>query len=324
MDGGRQTSEIIGKTLLIHITTVAAFGHLNSLRQASATTSLILQTFAFVVCPLYLPMQILQDILAAFRYGRSRKPFPGYCFYISIMIGINAITETNETIPLRILQKSEFQRETPTRTSIWYGKVVMLLFFLVQAVVTIILFVRRLQVQGGCYWIDNRNGLIAICGALAGILSLMVQLLNLTWRVTPSCTGRALARFHHEPRHYTLITPDIHAAAAMHLLLGYNVIRPWEVLPFLHNFTEDSVLRRITYYSMHIFYPIFVLVFSFFCRKRVNLDRGISGKDDPRFRRWFAYSTFYNLITQNITFLYRQGSIFGDWKDPWAEKLVAF
>jgi len=165
MASGRQITEVLIKTLVVHFTTTMAVGHLTSLRQVSFNLlflgsigqqrafilssiefiltddaekirpSSVLTTLLFIIFPLYLPVQLLRVTFHAcrYRYHRLQRPPPGIAFYTSMIFGMHAVMPNMaETVPLRMLEISELQRETcDRRPPLWYGRVVVLLAFLV-------------------------------------------------------------------------------------------------------------------------------------------------------------------------------------------------
>ncbi|KAF8241319.1 hypothetical protein K440DRAFT_644187 [Wilcoxina mikolae CBS 423.85] len=97
---------------------------------------------------------------------------------------------------------------------------------LVQKVATGVLFVRRFQVQGGGYLVDNRNGLIALCSTVTSVLCIAIQLLNYTWKVTPSRAPNALQRVLQGQYHIGFAFVELIPSVWMHITLAHDVLYP--------------------------------------------------------------------------------------------------
>jgi hypothetical protein len=220
------------------------------------------------------------------------------------------IPDTDDTIPLRMLVISDLQRVTGSRrTSIWYGRVVVLLVFLVQAVTSSFLFVRRLHVQGGHYWIDNKNGVIALSGTVAGVLSLSIQLLNITWEVKPFHTQQSHAIFRHECQFSNVINFEILPAIWIHTKIGYGVLRSWGMLHWLHG--EEPLL------------VVFGVIFGIVCI-HLNMISILLSKNMERFRLTCFTIPYLTYFVCTVSISFSEQPDFGRWKDPLADKLWVF
>lgn len=217
-----------------------------------------------------------------------------------------------ETVPLRMLEISELQRETCNRRSpLWYGRVVVLLAFQVQTISTSILFIRRLQVQGGRYLIDNRNGLVALCGNVAGVLCLAIQLLDFTWRVQQSSAAQVFSRYHAKRCRSQMGVNygELILVAWIHCYLSYDILRPWDfLLVFLH-WTVLDVWNVLVV----LICPLLAVLI------------GLVAYGDRAICLFMAWTMCAFSIAISVLFCFTSITPnYGSWKDPLADVLWAF
>lgn len=136
---------------------------------------------------------------------------------------------------------------------------------------------------------DNKNGAIALSGTVAGVLSLSIQLLNITWEVKPFHTQQSHAIFRHECQFSNVINFEILPAIWIHTKIGYGVLRSWGMLHWLHG--EEPLL------------VVFGVIFGIVCI-HLNMISILLSKNMERFRLTcftIPYLT-YSVCTVSILF----------------------
>jgi len=192
--GDRQTrspSEVIFKTLAITTTTGIAAGHLTTLRRISRKDSAdaILTVLGTLLLPALPLASIIRNSWSAFRFLYNREQFDPM-FFLSAALGVRA-TEigTDEdarlSIPLLRADYARLLRHRKRYDSRWVGRMMVLLLFAAQAVMTVVLARRRIQYEGGSAFTswDVYNSRIALGGIITAVSSICLAVLNTSWHI---------------------------------------------------------------------------------------------------------------------------------------------
>lgn len=197
MDDRTQT-ELIVKTIALHVAVLTSVGHLMSLQNRSwhRSRDTLWQLAWFIAVPTY-PFATLVDrairiVRIAFSKGRFQVSL-SYCF--DSVLGLHVETPKREghtsvallSVPMRNLRVIPRKRGLP-----WIGRLVVLLCLMTQAVGTLILSGRRLQAdQMG--EVDIRNALTSLGGLLVHVMSVIIILRGNRWKYVPTQADTILA-----------------------------------------------------------------------------------------------------------------------------------
>ena len=137
------------KSLAVHLTSAASFGHLLSLRNASNgdSATLIFHIIAVLLFPLLPIAQVLRQLYSAVALCFQKQPLD-IRFSIGVFCGMHAVNAGSEgsNEPLIRPAKIDRSRLHPNRASfsyLWFGRVAMLFALLAQYGGTILLWYRR-------------------------------------------------------------------------------------------------------------------------------------------------------------------------------------
>ena len=179
------------KSLAVHLTSAASFGHLLSLRNISNGGSVILlvHIIAVVLFPLLPVAQALRQLCFAMALSFQKRPLD-VRFSIAVFCGMHATNSAQEGLnePLRRLVEMDRSRLCRTRAPygyLWLGRVVVLLALLAQYCGTILIWWRRTsRAPYVRVWaIDIRNLEVALGGCFTIFSSLVISFLNTRWKV---------------------------------------------------------------------------------------------------------------------------------------------
>jgi hypothetical protein len=173
----RSPWEIILKNIAITTTTTFAVGHLSTL-QGKEFADTIIAVIGFLIWPPLPLASLLWSIWKACLLCWNKKRTFDAKYFMRVALGVRAVVK-DSSAP-EILERSQNGVDSK-----WMGRLVVLLFFEIQAVMTTILAVRRiwyLQSDSLACW-DIRNGLMAFGGAVTGATSILVIVLNVSWNL---------------------------------------------------------------------------------------------------------------------------------------------
>ncbi|OQV02902.1 hypothetical protein CLAIMM_08018 isoform 1, partial [Cladophialophora immunda] len=180
----RAVSDIVIKTLSIHIASVSLFGHHMSLCRIPSTRLAVCMLLGFAVAPI--------SVLALFicrvvKLLYCRRPGATWQYRLSACCGVWASLEDptesaskNRTIPLYYIAPRDVESKKQKYDQKWTGSIFLLLVGWVQASLTSFLYFRRLHTNA-CSYLDIVNGTLALGSFLTQTFSLIIILLNTKW-----------------------------------------------------------------------------------------------------------------------------------------------
>jgi len=199
---GRTPTEVIVKTIALHIAVVASAGHLMSLqRMSTKSTRRIVRYFLwFLIVPTF-PFAELAD-----RFIRCARVLHGslrarssvdvsYC--LGGLLGVHAELrplpgiEQCASVPLFDVPIKDLRKVPQDRGWLWIGRYTVLLCLMAQSAATLVLSGRRLKADA-LSEVDVRNASVALGGVVVQIMSTCILLMNQRWEYEPSPTEAAM------------------------------------------------------------------------------------------------------------------------------------
>jgi hypothetical protein len=204
----RTQTEVIIKTIALHVTVIASAGHLMSLQRQSNKRSkeMIWNLAWFIAVPAY-PLGLFFDRLVqcfSLLLRKDRSPVSlSYC--IGGLLGLHAVVQTMPSagildsislfdVPLRNIKKVRENRD-----AIWIGRYTILLFLMAQTVATLVLSGRRFKADQMSE-IDVRNASVAFGGLIVQLLSACILFMNERWEYIQRPGGEFVIPHVPEPR----------------------------------------------------------------------------------------------------------------------------
>lgn len=192
LGASRTSSEIMWRSLGIHIIALTTYGHLMStqgLTQNLPGSQCMMNLVAFFFYPALPAVQFLHrfcaTILRTVHYRHSRVPIR---YWIASCLGSQVVT-AGKVRPLYAVDPDEIRRESRRRNATWVGRVIVLLLLLYQILGTIAILFRgvyKFQELDNRYSNEDiRNLEISIGAAWATLSSLGLLVLNGEWHHVP-------------------------------------------------------------------------------------------------------------------------------------------
>lgn len=175
------------RSLAVHLTSAASFGHLLSLRNATdgKSTILLVHIMAVLIFPLLPLVQLLRQLRFAMVLC-LRKRRLDYRLSLSVICGMKAITSdgSDKPKPLAEIDRNCLRWTRASYNCLWLGRVAMLLALMAQYIGTILLWCRRASRASyvRVWQIDTRNLEMALGGLITVIFSLVISFLNTQWK----------------------------------------------------------------------------------------------------------------------------------------------
>ncbi|KAF2685943.1 hypothetical protein K458DRAFT_486697 [Lentithecium fluviatile CBS 122367] len=191
-DPTRSLTEVILRSLGIHVIALTSYGHLLSMQGLTTVRSplLYLSSVLFFFFPTLAGTEILVRIVrVCSQAARTRRSSYRYC--IAASLGIHVVV-SGLPRPLDDIDPSNLRFEKKERTLVWGGRLVVLLLFLVQYTGTIVISMRAavfLELGNNFWYQDRRNLGVALGGVVAVLNSICICLINGDWNYAPASTG---------------------------------------------------------------------------------------------------------------------------------------
>jgi hypothetical protein len=191
----RSITEVVIRAIATHIFALANYGHFGSLIKLPKNTH-IAYTAVFFLYPTFIIGQLVYGLVGAIKYRFGiRYPTPDWCFYIQGLMGVHAMPneddalddEPSEESPIPLFKAGHLSLQCTTYNISWklFGRVLVCLAVVVQAIGTFVLFVRRL-VYADCLILDTFCGVAALGSAISGTGALLLLLMRKEWQVIGS------------------------------------------------------------------------------------------------------------------------------------------
>lgn len=204
MVNGRSPTEMVVKSVAIHLACMTAFGHLGSLRQVPVREQ-VYDVLACVVWPTLPLAQLIINASLVVRTARSQPPHspPGWKYYASAILGVYALPHDRHDEPgaplswVGRLNSLDCERQDKYDVR-WAARLFTLILLLGEAMMSLILWIRRLS-----YWhldivrppwppgltlvtqadtlLDNVNAVAVFGTAVTAITSIAILALNCKW-----------------------------------------------------------------------------------------------------------------------------------------------
>ena len=189
---------------------------------------------------------------------------------------------------------SQFAEKTVVPVSwVWIGKLLGALFSCTQAAGTIVMWIRRMNSrEGDALTFDHRNGAMGIASAICAVISILVLIIRLNWKVAKAFEGPQSQAQAQEKDRAALTQFGIDALLSMALFLGIasaadrdNRWMYTSIGCFAFIFTADGRLLTQGWQSLMLF--IFIYVFREEISRRLGLQE--------RLRKWFPGRRLYRM-----------------------------
>ncbi|KAF2113877.1 hypothetical protein BDV96DRAFT_601339 [Lophiotrema nucula] len=194
LDAERTATEVIIKTVAIHIAVIIAAAHLTTIQRASRehTKALLWRLAWSMAVPTYPIASLLSRALrcAALIERRGRRSV-NFRYCVAGILGVHAVAKSNadgqtdRSIPLLQADVKDVRRRPQKWTLVWLGRITVCIIFLTQAAGTLVLAVRRLK-QGEIGEIDIRNAVVALGGLTFQLIGVLILILNEEWEFDAS------------------------------------------------------------------------------------------------------------------------------------------
>lgn len=174
--------------------TLIAVGHLNSLRKVSERNR---KWYYDVIGFLFMPtLPVAQLLYYSFRSitkplehkseinpgAPSNGRYFGFKYHLAATLGSHVtVSSEKPSVPLIDVDRGDVEHEQGCGMRQQIGRVVVLMIFIIQAVLAFVLYIRRWS-HGRAEYLDHRNGLVALGGLIAGIISFGITSMNLSWK----------------------------------------------------------------------------------------------------------------------------------------------
>jgi hypothetical protein len=193
---------LVIKTLTTHCFALGAYAYTSNLLRRPARNQIQALRLIFF---LFVPTLPLVEILinasrSLFHYFRNYEDDDEVHirFYISAALGMHAslsqddenkegAKDRSKNLHLLAVGSHCAEKKVIRFDWVWVGKLLAALFGLTQAVGTIIMWVRRIVARhADTLSFDHRNGAMGIAATICGLISILVLLIRLDWKVSKS------------------------------------------------------------------------------------------------------------------------------------------
>jgi hypothetical protein len=170
------------KFLAIHVATIAAVARLGTLRnRGSRSGRRYFDVIGFFISPLRPISQLVHRSVRSLKNRQRRGPCAGdISYHIVAAFGVE-VPSGNGHIPLLDVGYHRLQRISERYDDLyWAGSLVLLLVFIIQAISTLVLFVRR-NLLGQATAVDEWAASIALGELFSQLVSLGLSVMNFDW-----------------------------------------------------------------------------------------------------------------------------------------------
>lgn len=319
----RSVTEVILRATATHIFALANYGHLGSLTKLPKDLH-VGYVAVFFLYPTIIIGQLVYGFWAAARYGladgETEDSKADLCFYIQGLMGVHALPnarvllghgmDDESPVPLLKAGHRSVQRATYRISWKWFGRVLVCLLAVTQAIGTAVLFVRRINHEtysGGQLMIDTFTGVAALGSAVSGIMALLILLMRLEWQVISPVQNETLEH----PRLTAMGAQLVIVFFCMGWIRGYLF---WYLLygPYL------------LFGMGHPLEVVVVSVFVYIFRQDILKRIGVSMEAAWSFTLYiFVLIIAGDIVMSIVTCILELTSMDdGGWKDPLSDKLL--
>ena len=194
---GRSVAEIIVKATALTAASTIAAGHLTTLRRQPIGLASY-QVLATILIPGFPIAELAISICRTLKTCGREGLRPGVRYYVSATLDQRAIcilgSDTEESIPLNFVPHHTAEVERGDYDIRWTARLFTLAVFLMQSLLCMWLWTRRVQHRGRNY-LDDYTALTAISGLTIALVSISITLLNSTWRTHECYVSKFKNRF---------------------------------------------------------------------------------------------------------------------------------
>ncbi|GFF85914.1 hypothetical protein IFM47457_06975 [Aspergillus lentulus] len=191
----RSVADIVLKSLSIHIFPLALFGHYMSLSGVPHTALAAFLMIVFACSPISVAALFIWRALRIFTRERIRQqPGMSWSYRLSACVGMWATFDNPPSlpdddrlvgsVPLIFVDPRDLQKRSLPRNIWWFGRIFMLAIGWFQALMTSILYFRRVS-KTACAHLDIINGTLACGSFVVQSFSLFITRKNIKWEVDP-------------------------------------------------------------------------------------------------------------------------------------------
>ncbi|PVI08222.1 hypothetical protein DM02DRAFT_156145 [Periconia macrospinosa] len=192
--GERTLKEVLIRSLAVHIISLSAYGHLMSLQGVTSAYHLqknwkpIFMLLIFFLMPEVAVVQLVRrTCCGVVRWFRNRQqPFYSW-YYVSMSLGIYASESSvgDNLVALHTINPRNLRYERKSYSSMWLGRLVVLVILLIQDLGSLGIWYRSYWVYSD-HWntfthFDLQNSRMALGGFAVVVNSILITLTNLKW-----------------------------------------------------------------------------------------------------------------------------------------------
>jgi len=187
--GNRRTqTAVLIKLLSTLVTTLAVFGHLNSLRSVSVSRTELISTFQVLFAPIGAAFEFIgrlsEEIFSLTHLVRQLPP--GDLRYTLSRLCLvhangNGMT-TSKNVFLGGTSYRHLKQNKLPKSLLWFGRLFLLCFTFSQYIQTIILIIRRVTTRTAAI-VDCEILFLSIAGISGLVQSIIISLVNVSWEI---------------------------------------------------------------------------------------------------------------------------------------------
>lgn len=294
---------LVIKTLTTHCFALGAYAYTSNLLRRPAQNHIqALRLIFFLFVPTLPLVEILTNASRSlFHYFRNYEDDDAVHirFYISAALGMHAslsqddenkedAKDRSKNLHLLAAGSHCAEKNVIPFDWVWVGKFLAALFSLTQAVGTIVMWVRRM-VSDEAYALsfDHRNGAMGIASTICGLISILVLIVRLNWKVSKSFE----APQGQEKKAWgasTVFMCEVLAAMLLHLGIASAVNKDNRWL-YTSVGTVSFLLSGNRQLLLQGWQSIILLVFLYVFRKDISRRLGLA----ERFQKYFSAKQMY-------------------------------
>jgi hypothetical protein len=252
----RSATEVVIRMIVTQAFALANYGHLCSLLKVPKGLH-VGSVIMFFFQPTIIVGQLLDGLGGVDRYLNYNGTPPStadFQFYIQGLIGVHAQPHERLLLDHGAMQDSSItlfnagheslQYSTYQRSWKWFGRVLVCLFAIAQAIGTVLLFARRLEHEGGreVLLADTLICIVSLGSATSGVLALIILLMRVEWQlIRPARPDTAKYS-----RHGGVLAQSLHSFICVGWIgrfFTYLLYGPWMIGLLVYCFPQD-ILRR--------------------------------------------------------------------------------
>lgn len=292
------------KTLTTHAFALASYAYASSLlRRPTRANIQALRLLFFLFVPTLPLVEILFNAIRSVLYflrNYEEDDDMHFRFYLSSALGMHASLSQNDDNKedgkdrgknLHLLNAGSHcaEKKVMPLDWVWAGKLLAATFSVVQAVGSIVMWMRRMLIMRETFGFDHRNGAMGIAATICGVICMLVLIMRLTWKVSRTFEAPAKEEgglFGDQRRQFVgeaLLAMLLHMGIAS----AANRDRKWMYtsmgsVAFLLTFNGNILLQG--------WQSLMLIIFVYIFRKEISTRLGLNGDRFQRFQKWFGVS----------------------------------